>query len=325
MKHIKTFFWLCLLLGVFAGLLLHISSTPGFAQQNTLKIAVVTHGASDDPFWRPVQRGVEDAAELYDDLVATYTGTTVYNIDEFMENLEAAIASKPDALVCTLTAPERMDPLLRNIIQAGLPVVAINAPDLRMPESERIPVLTYVGEDSYLVGKTAAQETLERFTPKRAVFCNHQPGAVNIEARGQGWVETMQAAGVEAEAIDVTSNPEQAADLVAAYIKANPDTDALFITNIGVTPVVIHRLEAAGVAVGNNLKIAQMDISTEVLEAIQDGKIMFTLDQQPYMQGYMGVVFAYLSAKFGFTPPPAPVSTGPAVVTAAEINPTRNY
>ncbi len=52
---------------------------------------------------------------------------------------------------------------------------------------------------------------------------------------------------------------------------------------------------------------------------------MFTLDQQPYLQGYLGVVFAYLNLKYGFTPPPAPVSTGPAVVTAADINPAKGY
>ena len=46
---------------------------------------------------------------------------------------------------------------------------------------------------------------------------------------------------------------------------------------------------------------------------------MFTLDQQQYLQGYLGVEFAYLHAKYGFTPPPAPVSTGPGVITAENV------
>ncbi|MBA7685971.1 hypothetical protein ES703_94402 [subsurface metagenome] len=62
-----------------------------------------------------------------------------------------------------------------------------------------------------------------------------------------------------------------------------------------------------------------MDISTKILEYIQEGKVMFTMDQQQYLQGYLGVVFAYLSAKYGYIPPPAPVSTGPAVVTVDDI------
>jgi simple sugar transport system substrate-binding protein len=61
-----------------------------------------------------------------------------------------------------------------------------------------------------------------------------------------------------------------------------------------------------------------MDTSAAILDYIQDGTIMFTMDQQPYLQGYLGVVFAYLNVTYGFTPPPAPLSTGPAVVTAAD-------
>ncbi|GAI97444.1 unnamed protein product [marine sediment metagenome] len=73
------------------------------------------------------------------------------------------------------------------------------------------------------------------------------------------------------------------------------------------------------IKVGVDVKIAQMDASSKILEYIQEGKVMFTMDQQQYLQGYLGVVFAYLSAKYSYIPPPAPVSTGPAVITAENI------
>jgi simple sugar transport system substrate-binding protein len=218
-----------------------------------------------------------------------------------------------------------MDEVLRKVIDAGLPVVAINAPDLRMPVEERIPVLTYVGEDSYFVGVLAAEETLKRVTPRHAVFFNHLAGAANIEARGQGWVDTMTEKGISAEAVVVSSDAGEAGNQVAEHLKTSPETDVIFISNVGVTEAVVERLTADGVEVGDGIKIAQMDVSSAILEYIQDGMVMFTLDQQPYMQGYMGVVFAYLNAKYGFTPPPVPVSTGPAVVTAADINPAKSY
>ncbi len=295
------------------------------AQAKTYRIAVVVHGSKADPFWKPVKRGVLDAAKLYPDLAVTYTGTAVFSVEEFLKNLEAALASRPDAVVCTLTDPPAMDNMLRRVIGAGLPVVAINAPDLREPVDARIPALTYVGEDSYHVGVLAARETLARMKPRRAVFFNHLQGAANIDARGRGWVDAMTAQGVNAESVAVSSDAATSADEIAAYLLANPDVDVMFISNTGVTEAAVERLTAVGVEIGKGIKIAQMDVSSAVLEYIQDDMILFTLDQQPYMQGYMGVVFVYLSAKYGFTPPPAPVSTGPAVVTASDINPTKGY
>jgi len=287
----------------------------GIAMAKTYTIFVVVHGGIADPFWKVCEKGAKDAEALYPDLKVIYTGPAVYKLEEFMADIEAALASKPDALVCTLTVPEAMDEPLRAAIKRGLPVVAINAPDLREPEEVRIPVLTYVGEDPYFIGVTAARETLKRFTPKRAIFCNHHPGAAHIEARGRGYIDTMKEKGILAESLDITEDAVKGAEITAAYLKAHPETDAIFCSNTLRTETIVPRLEADGVRVGVDVKIAQMDSSPKILEYIKEGKVMFTMDQQQYLQGYLGVLFAYLNAKYGFTPPPAPVSTGPAVIT----------
>lgn len=289
-----------------------------FAAEKEYKIFVVVHGGIADPFWKVCEKGALDAGELYDDLKVIYTGPEVFKLEEFISYIEAALASNADALVCTLTAPEAMDESLRAEIAEGLPVVAINAPDLRDPK-DRIPVLTYVGEDSYFIGVKAAEETLERFTPERAIFANHHPGATHIESRGRGYIDTMKEKGVIAEALDITEDAVKGAEMVAAYLKTHPETDAIFCSNTMRTETIIPRLEADGIEVGVDVKIAQMDSSSQILEYIQEGKVMFTMDQQQYLQGYLGVVFAYLNAKYGYIPPPAPVSTGPAVITAENI------
>ncbi|NQS88439.1 sugar ABC transporter substrate-binding protein, partial [Patescibacteria group bacterium] len=287
----------------------------GVTMAKMYTVYVVVHGGIADPFWKVCEKGAKDAEALYPDLKVIYTGPAVYKLEEFMADIEAALASKPDALVCTLTVPEAMDEPLRAAIAKGLPVVAINAPDLREPEEVRIPVLTYVGENSYFIGVTAAKETLNRFTPKGAIFCNHAPGAAHIEARGRGYIDTMKAKGVLAKSLDITEDAIKGAEVVTAYLKAHPETNAIFCSNTLRTETIVPRLEEGGVRVGVDVKIAQMDSSPKILEYIKEGKVMFTMDQQQYLQGYLGVLFAYLNAKYGFMPPPAPVSTGPAVIT----------
>jgi len=308
--------------GLFIFLVIFLLSSiflSSFAAEKEYKIYVVVHGGIANPFWKVLEKGVLDAGALYPDLKVIYVGPAAFELVEFMSYIEAALASKPDALVCTLTAPEAMDESLRTAIAKGLPVVGINAPDIRKPEEARIPVLTYIGEDPYFIGVTAARETLKRFTPKRAMFANHQPGATNIEARGRGYIDTLKAKGVIVESLDITSDAVQAAEIVTAYLKAYPETDAIFCSATIFTETIIPRLEADGIKVGVDVKIAQMDCSSKILEYIKEGKIMFTIDQQQYLQGYLGVVFAYLNVKYGFSPPPATVSTGPATITAEDI------
>jgi simple sugar transport system substrate-binding protein len=285
------------------------------AQEKTYKVIVVVHGGISDPFWGKVENAAKQAGDLFPDLEVSYLGPTVYNFQEFMSYIDSAIASKPDALVCTLTTPEAMDESLRTAMDEGLPVIAINAPDLREPLSARIPVLTYIGEDSYFIGVTAAREALKRFKPKRAVYLNHHPGAAHIEARGRGWIDVMKEAGVPAEQLDITEDIATSAEVTAAYMKRNPDTDAIFCGNVDRTAAVIPRLEEDGIKIGTDVKWAQMDMNEQVFDYIKNDKIMFTMDQQPFLQGFLGVQLAYLYVKWGLTPPPAPVSTGPAVVT----------
>jgi simple sugar transport system substrate-binding protein len=236
-----------------------------------------------------------------------------------MAILKDAVQEKPDALVCTLTFPELMDELLRPAIADGLPVIGINAADMR-PEEDQIPVLTYIGEDSYLIGVTAAEETLKHFTPKRAMFANHQLGSVNIDARGRGWVDAMEKHGIPAEQVNITADEMgKGARLVAAYLLNHPDTDAIFISNIPAAQTTISLLEADGYKVGEEIRFAQMDLDPVLLDYIENDKIMFTMDQQPYLQGYLGVMFAYLHVKYGIIPPPAPLSTGPGIITKEKI------
>lgn len=282
-------------------------------------ITVIVHGGIADPFWKVVERGVKDAAANHKDLKVKYEGPPQYDFTQFMSILQSAIAENPDALVVTLTRPSAMDSVLRPAIKNGLPVIGINAPDLRPPE-KRIPVSTYVGMDSYFIGVKAAREVMKRVDDfDRGLYVNHHPGARNIEARGNGWVETLEANSITADTLNIGVDPVKGAQLTANYLTKHPDTDVIFSGNTQRTEAIIKLLEDKGYNLGKDIKICQMDISPTILDYIKKGKIMFVLDQQQYMQGYLGVELGYLKAKYGLTPPPAPISTGPAVITKGNI------
>ena len=62
------------------------------------------------------------------------------------------------------------------------------------------------------------------------------------------------------------------------------------------------------------INLATFDLSPEVLEAIRDGNMLFAIDQQQYLQGYLPVVLLNLYHKYGVMPA-GTVMTGPGFVT----------
>ena len=52
----------------------------------------------------------------------------------------------------------------------------------------------------------------------------------------------------------------------------------------------------------DKVKFGTFDLSPEVLEAIDDGKMLFAIDQQQYLQGYLPIVLLKLYKLYGLMP-----------------------
>jgi simple sugar transport system substrate-binding protein len=61
--------------------------------------------------------------------------------------------------------------------------------------------------------------------------------------------------------------------------------------------------------------IVTFDLNGQVINSIKGGKVLFAIDQQQYLQGYLPVVFGYLFvANLNTVGNGAPVLTGPGIV-----------
>ncbi len=275
---------------------------------------LVSHGGPADPFWGVVMKGMKDAAEKYG-VEAIYLGPEKYSLKEFIDLVNSAIARKPDGLIVTITNPVALDEPLRKAIKMGIPVVAINVPDTRPPE-EAIPYLVYVGMDEYLAGVYAARRMLQEFTPKRAVVAIHEPGHVGLEARAKGIMDVLSEKNIPVEKLDITTDPTKALTIMKSYLMKHPDTDAIFTLGpLGAHPA-IQLVEEEGLV--GKVKIGAIDLTTKITDAIKKGVVMFTIDQQQYLQGYLPVVFLYLYKEYGLIPHEK-VLTGPSIVDKTNV------
>ena len=81
--------------------------------------------------------------------------------------------------------------------------------------------------------------------------------------------------------------------------------------------------EAASAAVEaaqltGKIHIGTLEISKVALEQVRNGQIEFLINEQPYLDGFYGVLFAYHYVKFGLAPV-GMVHTGPSVVDKSNI------
>jgi len=75
-----------------------------------------------------------------------------------------------------------------------------------------------------------------------------------------------------------------------------------------------YKLKDKGVVAGG------FDLVPETLQAIKEGHLDFTIDQQPYLQGFLPVLYLYLYKLSGGLLTPPNTNTGLAFVTKDNVD-----
>ncbi|HVI87436.1 MAG TPA: sugar ABC transporter substrate-binding protein [Dongiaceae bacterium] len=269
------------------------------------RIVFVTHGQASDVYWSVVKAGLADAAKVMGSKVE-YFAPEVWDVVKMQQMIDAAVASKPDGLVVSIPDAKALDPSVKKAVQAGIPVIVI---DSGQDEVANVGARNYVGSASdFEAGKGAGQKMKEAGVTK-AICINHEVGNVSLDDRCNGFKEGL---GGSVEVVSVTMDPTETSTRVTGYLSAHPDVQG--ILTLGPTPAapVLAALKKADLL--GKIKFGTFDLSTEVLEAVAKGDMLFCIDAQPYLLGYLPVVDLTLNAVNG-TMPTSTIYTGPAFIT----------
>jgi simple sugar transport system substrate-binding protein len=279
-----------------------------------LRFVVVSHGQASDPFWSVVQRGTDAAAT---DLGVTveYQAPTTYNMVEMSQLIDAAVASEPDGLVVSIPDAEALTPAIERAIAAGIPVISMNSGS---DVAAGLGVLVHVGQTEFEAGLGGGERMAEAGVTN-AICLIHEAGNAGLEQRCAGFTEAMTAAGgtVEQLVVDL-NNPTEAQQRVEAALATNAEVNGIMALGpTGATPAM-QAIAAAGKT--DAVQIATFDLSPEVLTAIQDGTMLFAIDQQQYMQGYLPIVLLKLYVTNANTIANPILMTGPGFVTIDNVD-----
>jgi simple sugar transport system substrate-binding protein len=289
-------------------------STASAQESDDLRFIIVSHGQASDSFWSVVQKGAEQA-EADMGVTVEYQAPTTYDMVEMSQLIDAAVASNPDGLVVSIPDADALTPAIQGALDAGIPVISINS---GYEASKELGLLTHVGQTEYEAGLGGGQRMGEEGVTN-AICLIHEAGNAGLEERCSGFTDGLGETGgtVEQLVVDL-NNPTEAQQRVDAALTSNPDIDGIMALGpTGAAPALLA-IQDAGVA--DNVKLATFDLSPEVLQGIQDGTVLFAIDQQQYLQGYLPIVFLSLYARNGNTIAGDIVMTGPGYVDSSNVD-----
>ena len=198
---------------------------------------------------------------------------------------------------------------------AGIPVVALNA---GLDQYQKLGALMYFGSDEAIAGE-AGGKRLAALGAKHVLCPIQAAGVISLDTRCAG----IKKAVPNTETVQVNGQDDSAVTS-ALQAKLSQDKSIDYIVTLG-APIALDALKAMDGS-GTSAKLATFDLNTEVAQNIKDGKILFSIDQQPYVQGYMSVVALYLNAKNGNDLGGGKaVLTGPSFVDNTNIDKVLEY
>lgn len=270
-----------------------------------LTIAMVTHETPGDTFWDKIRAGAQ-AAAAKDNIDLKYSNDP--DATKQAALIQNAIDSKVDGIATTMATPNALKTAVANATAAKIPLVAFNS---GIDQYQSLGALMYFGSDENLAGNTVGKRITAE-GGKHPLCVIQQQGSVALEAR---------CAGVKAQAPGTVNLQVNGADdnsvktTLQAKLAQDPSID--YIVTLG-APVALDAI-ASVAAANSKAKVVTFDLNAAAAKDIQSGTLEFSVDQQPYLQGYLAVDSLWLYLTNGND-----IGGGKAVLTGPSIVDSKN-
>ncbi|MGO2511703.1 sugar ABC transporter substrate-binding protein [Marinomonas polaris] len=277
----------------------------------------ISHAPDSDSWWNVIKNAVKQAASDMN-VTVEYRNPPTGDLADMARIVEQAVATNPDGIVLSIADFDTLEGPLEKASKKGIPFITMNSGT--QEQSKALGALLHVGQPEFAAG-FGAGERAKKQGVKSFLCVNHyitNPASVE---RCMGFAKGL---GVElgSQMIDSGSDPTDVETKVSAYLRKNPNTEAILTLGPTSAHPTLRALEK-----NRNLKdiyFGTFDLSGEISAAIKDGRINFAIDQQPYLQGYLPISFLTLYTRYGLIPS-NDVNSGPGFITKDNIALVEKY
>ena len=284
------------------------------------KFVFVCH-VTTNSFFTPTQYGAQDACSLLN-CEFQFTGSKDSIVAEMVNATNTAISAKADGIALAVVDKDAFRAPVDKALDAGIPVVSYNADGAR--DDKGTNRLAYIGQGLYESGFALGQRAIEAgLDSGEVVGFIATPGALNIQPRIDGASDAIKQSGKSLKFTPVGTNADvpKGLSIIDAYAQGHPNLAGMLAVDAGSTQSVGQVVQKYNMR-SKSLKVAGgFDLVPETLNAIKGGSLDYTIDQQPYLQGFLPVLYLYMYKLSGGLVFPSETNTGLLFVTKDNVDP----
>jgi simple sugar transport system substrate-binding protein len=283
------------------------------------KFVFVCH-VTTNPFFTPTQYGADDAGKLLG-TEFQWTGSKDSIVAEMVNATNTAISAKADGIALAVVDKSAFRGPVDQALDAGIPVVSYNADGAR--DDTGTNRLAYIGQGLYESGYALGKRALEKITSGDVAGFIATPGQLNIQPRIDGAAQAIKDSGKPITFTPVATNADitRGLSIIDAYSQGHPNLAGMLAVDAGSTQAIGQVVDKYKLR-DKGLKVAGgFDLVPETLAGIKSGSLDYTIDQQPYLQGFLPVLALYFFKISGGLLFPCETNTGLLFVTKDNVDP----
>jgi simple sugar transport system substrate-binding protein len=285
--------------------------TPGW------KFWFVNH-ADTNQFFTPTKYGYADAAALLGLPTPNWGGSANSADAEMISYLNSAKSAKADGIAIAVIDQNAFTAPVKSAMDAGIPVLSYNADGIYKNGKPLIGTnrLAYVGQALFLSGQ-AMGEQIKTLIPGggEIVIFIATVGTGNIQPRYDGAVSVL---GSNYKVHEIATSTVDATELSTekSYLLGHKSIKGAFAVDSGSTANLAAALTGAGL----KIPAGGFDTDPRTIAALQAGTVSFSIFQDPYLQGFLPVLYLYLYNLSGGQLAPPNTDTGLTVLNKGNVS-----
>ncbi len=301
--------------------------TAGAVQAQDYRFTILTQTGIDNTFWQTIKRGMDDACEDYAvDCQLLFTQENG-NLQMHLQNLETTIAQGVDGIATVIVEDNLYDEAVQRAIDGGIPVLTLNVDDTEGADGNAR--LAFVGQDLFQAGYEVAKGLLadmDKSQPQHVLLGLARPGESWAEDRIGGARKYLEEAIADGwnlthDTIDSANDLSVTGQRICQYVQGTPNTTAVIgagfwfagagecLRDLGIEP--------------NTVRMGGFDLVPILLDEMKKGYVHLTVDQQPYLQGYLPIQQLYFINKYGLSAWDA--NTGKALIRPGDVEQLESF
>ncbi len=273
-----------------------------FGSSKKLKFVFVNH-VTTNPFFVPTRYGAQDACALLG-CEYQWTGSENSNVNEMVNAMGTAITGGADGIAVALVDNKAFNSPTDSAIKAGIPVVGYNADAIGNNR------LAYIGQDLFASGQEMGKRIVDLVGQGDVAMFIATPGSTNLQPRIDGALSVLKRnSSIKTSTVATGAAVPAELSAIDSYVTGHSGVKGLFAVDAGSTQSVAQVMQKHSLR-GKGVKGGGYDITPTTQKLLAADQIDFTIDQQPYLQGFLPVLELYLYAVSKTLTGMADVNTG---------------